>query len=143
MRGRGIVWILLSFAAIAGGVHLNFPGFIKGVPPGAMNLFVTLGYLGAWVLVLVAGIRRGRRGILRYGLVLWVATLLTVLAFAYAQAAGISLYGALPAWVLLVSPLYGVRFFAGCDPTGMVALAVVSVLMSLLFAAPLRRGLGR
>ncbi len=139
MHGRGVVWILLSVGAVAGGMALNFSEFIKGSAVTATNLLVTLGYVGVWLALLTAGRKKKSPGRLRFGLVFWGVTLLSSVTITYAHATGTILYWALPIWVLLVSPLYGIRFFIESILVFFAVVTMVSALLSLVFLISLRR----
>jgi hypothetical protein len=139
MRNKATGAIVLSIAAVIGGMVLNFPEFSMGSPANIKNLIVTFTYIAIWIIVLGIGIKIMNRGLIKYSSVFWLITLLLALLTWYANVTEVNVSWAIPFAILLLGQWYGINFFVGSLLTTSIVITFISLVMFTSTAISLKR----
>jgi len=97
----------------------------------AKNLFVTFAYIAIWVFVIFISIKHKSLRVIKYCLSFWILTFFFSLLTTYINVTEGLANWAIPFVIILLAPLYGIRFLVNDFLILSIVIAVISFVISI------------
>lgn len=123
--------VILAIVAVIGGIVLNFEELAFGSSATTKNLIVTFIYIVIWIYFLIIGIKNKSHKMIKFCFVFWIITLFFSLLTVYINTAEASVDWAIPFVIVLLGPLYGIRYYVNDFQTLSIIIALISFGISM------------
>lgn len=134
-----ITAIILSIAAVIGGMVLNFHEFLMGSPATVKNVVVTVAYIAIWILISRIGVKYKNRGFIKYCSIFWIITFFFAIVIMFVNTTGALAVWALLPIILLLGQWYGITFFIRGFLIESIIIAFISLAASIILLIALKR----